>query len=337
MRVGLAGYGSAGRAIHAPLLARAGCTVVAVATSNPARVAEVHADLPSARVVDDLDALLAGGDLDLVVLATPSGAHAAHATRVLDAGLPVVVDKPLAVNAAEARAVVEHAERMGLALTVFQNRRYDPPFATLAEVVSGGLVGRPFRLELRWERWRPEPRHRWRERLPATEGGGILLDLHTHLVDMAVGVLGPVEAVFATLAARLSVAEDDAVLVCRHRGGVVSHVSATSLSGAPGPFLRLLGTSGAYLVGAAPDEPGVAHPELADDEAHCGWIYQGDRRQAVPGVAADQADFYRAVRAALRSTEPQPAMPVDPRDAVHTLEIIDAARLSAAQERVVLL
>ncbi len=335
LRVGLAGYGLAGREFHAPLLARAGLEVAAVATSNPERRAEASTDLPGARLVDDLDALLRVEGLDLVVLATPTGRHAEHARRVVDAGLPVVVDKPLAVGAREALAVVEHAAGAGVPLTVFQNRRYDAPFATLLEVVRSRAVGEPFRLELRWERWRPEPKRRWREVSTAAEGGGLLLDLHAHLVDAAVRCLGPVETVFATVASRTTVAEDDALLLCRHAGGAVSHLGATSLAGAPGPLARLLGDAGAYVVAGLEGEPS-SYPDLADaDEDHCGWIVRGVERVAVPRVPADEADFYRQLAVALGTPDPQAAMPVDPRDAVHALAVIDAARESAAGERVV--
>lgn len=333
--VGLVGYGSAGRGIHAPRLAEAGCRVVAVSTASSERAAQVHTDLPDAEVVPDLEALLAVPGLDLVVLASPSGVHAAQARAVVDAGLPCVVDKPLAVDAASAAGLVRHAERSSVPLTVFQNRRYDPEHATLQAVVDEGLVGEPFRLELRWERWRPVPRDRWRENAGAQEGGGILLDLHTHLVDAAVRLFGPVERVAATVAARTTHAEDDAFLLCTHASGAVSHLSATSLAAAPGPRVRLLGTGGAYVLADFEDE---AHPWTGQrdlDAEHCGWLYGGPHRVPVPRRASSQADYYRAVAAALTAPDPQAAMPVDPWDAVHVLAVVDAARVAAAEQRVV--
>ena len=94
VNVGLAGFASAGQGIHAPLLTAAGLHLAAVATANPERVEQARAAFPDARVVPDLDALLALDDLDLIVLATPSGLHAEQARAVIEAGLPVVVDKP---------------------------------------------------------------------------------------------------------------------------------------------------------------------------------------------------------------------------------------------------
>jgi len=335
MRVALAGFGSSGQTIHAPLLHEAGCDVVAVSTSDSARADAARAEFPGTEVVPRLDDLLAAPGVDLVVLATPSGGHAAQVRAVVDAGVACLVDKPLAVDADEAAAVVRYAASATVPLTVFHNRRYDPEHATVARVVADGLVGTPFRYEMRWERWRPVPKERWREQASATEGGGILLDLHSHLVDAAVQLFGPVETVFATVDARTTPAEDDAFLVCRHAGGVVSHLGATSLAGAPGPRVRLLGTEAAYVMADFTGEVHVWNGQADADPAHSGWLYRGDEREPVARGATTQADLYRAVSAALESPDPQAAMPVDPWDAVHTLAVIDAARVSAAQGRVV--
>jgi predicted dehydrogenase len=333
-RVGLVGYGGAGRAFHAPLLAAAGLDVAVVVTANPERAAQVRTDLPAAAVVPDLTTLLADGGLDLVVLASPTGVHVAQVHEVVDAGVPVVVDKPLGVDASSALEAVDAAQHQGVPLTVFQNRRYDPEFRTLARVVADRLVGDVVRAELRWERWRPVPKQRWRENAPPEEGGGLLLDLYPHLLDQVCVLFGPVETVYAELFAYTTVGEDTAFLSCRHTSGVVSHLGSTSLAAAPGPWLRLLGREGAYVVGGLNREPTAFADWLPADEAHLGWLVLADgSREAVARVPGDQADFYREVARAL--TQADAAMPVDPRDAVHTLAVIDAARTSAATGRVV--
>lgn len=335
VRVGLAGYGLAAQGFHAPLIRQAGLDVVAVATSDQARRANAERDLPGVALVADLDALLTVAGLDLVVLATPSGRHTEQALAVVAAGVPLVVDKPLSVDAQRALEVVDAAARAGVPLTVFQNRRFDPQHATLVEVIRSGTLGDVYRAELRWERWRPEPQNRWRETATAADGGGILLDLHSHLVDAAVQLFGEVEHVYAELAARTTQAEDEAFLACRHTGGAVSHLTTSWVSAAPGPRMRVLGSRAAFLLADFEGEPNP-YADLADaDPRHCGWVYRGSAREAVTRRACGQADFYRAVAAALDSDNPQGNMPVDPRDAVHTLAVIDAARTSAREHRVV--
>lgn len=336
-RVGLVGYGSAGRGIHAPLLAAAGCTVTAVVTRDHGRIAAAYGELPGVRVVPDLPALLAQeeGGLDLVVLASPSGVHVDQAEQVVAAGLPLVVDKPLAVDARQASRLTRRAERAGVALTVFQNRRYDRDVLTLRRLVGEGALGLVHRAEMRWERWRPRHDDQWRETASAQEGGGVLLDLHTHMVDAVTQVFGPVESVYAELAARTSVAEDEAFLACRHTGGVHSHLGVSSVAAVAGPRWRVLGTRASWVMGGLVGKPGDL-AELGDRRPeHCGWLADGTSRRPVVAPPADHADFYRQVVAALRSPDPQRAMPVDPWDAVRVLAVLDAARISARDGTVV--
>ena len=330
--VGLAGFGSAGRGIHAPLLQQSGMTIAVVATADPGRSEQVGNELPGARVVADLDALLAVGGLELIVLATPSGLHAGQARQCIDAGIAVVVDKPLATDATQAYGVVDAARAAGVALTVFQNRRFDAEHVAARETVGSGRLGEVFRHEFRWERWRPTPKDRWRENASAAEGGGILLDLHSHMIDAAVDLFGPIDTVYAEVAARTTVAEDDAFLACRHTSGVVSHLGATSVSAAPGPRVRILGRSGAFLLNQFEDDGADIYPDLAHaDTGQCGWIYAGQQRTPVTRPPGGQVDFYRQVGRALATPDPQAAMPVDPYDAVHALAVIDAARTSATR------
>lgn len=333
--VGLAGFGSAGRGIHTPLLQQAGMTIAAVATANPQRAQEASHDVPGVRVVADLDALLEVNGLDLIVLATPSGLHAAQARQCIDAGIATVVDKPLATDATLALGVVDAARAAGVALTVFQNRRFDAEHVAARQTVRSGRLGEVFRHEFRWERWRPTPKDRWRENASAADGGGILLDLHSHMIDAAVDLFGTINTVYAEVAARTTAAEDDAFLACWHTSGVVSHLGATSVSAAPGPRVRILGRSGAFLLNQFEDDGTDIYPDLANaDPGYCGWIYEGERRTPVARPVVGQVDFYRQVGAALATRDPKAAMPVDPYDAVHTLAVIDAARASAANRMV---
>ena len=242
--MGLVGYGMAGRLIHTPLINAAGLRVAVVATRDPERAAQARTDNPGVAIVDDHRALLARDDVDAVVLASPTGAHAAQALATIDRGLAVVVDKPLATGAHQAAHVVRAAQAAQVLLTVFQNRRYDPVQATLTEAVRAGRLGEIYRAELRWERWRPVPKDRWRESARAEDGGGLMLDLHSHLIDEAIQCFGPIATVWAEVHARTTVAEDDVVLVARHAGGTTSYLSASSVAAAPGPRI-----SGSFRLG----------------------------------------------------------------------------------------
>src|SRR3954469_23325256 len=101
VRVGLVGYGSAGRGIHAPLLREAGLEIRLVVTSDAGRRRQLAEEAPGAEAVDTPDELFGRPeDVDLVVLASPSGVHVEQATKALDAGLPVVAANPLPTDAA---------------------------------------------------------------------------------------------------------------------------------------------------------------------------------------------------------------------------------------------
>jgi predicted dehydrogenase len=335
-RIALIGYGMAGRDLHAPLMTQAGTAPAVVATRASERMAQAQADLPDVQLVPDLDAALATRP-DLVVLASPSGVHAEQALTCVRAGVPVVIDKPLAIDAEQARDVVDAAELAGVALSVFQNRRWDAENLTLARLLAAGDLGPVHRFERRWERWRPVPKERWREQLPATEGGGTLLDLGPHLVDAAIHLFGPVTSVYAELAARTTAAEDDVFLSLQHAGGVRSHLTASSVAGAPGPRTRVLGRHAAYVVTRFESEL-AAFGGFEDADGYCGWIVAGEDRRPVPAAPGGAVDFYRAVIAALDQPDPaarQAAMPVQPRDAVAVAEVLDAARVSAREGRAV--
>ena len=251
--------------------------------------------------------------------------------------MPVVVDKPLAVDGRQAADVVARAAALGVPLTVFQNRRWDAENLTLARLLADGTLGEVHRFERRWERWRPVPKDRWRENAPASEGGGVLLDLGPHLVDVALLLFGPAVAVYAETAAWTTRAEDEAFVSVEHASGVRSHLTASSVAGAPGPRTRVLGSAGAYVVTRFESE--VHAFGGFDDEPGCtGWLVAAGERTAVPTAPGGPGDFYPAVLGALAAPDAaaqQAAMPVDPRDAVATARVLDAARASAAERRVV--
>jgi predicted dehydrogenase len=341
LRVGLVGYGGAGRGIHARLLREAGQRVTHVVTRS--RAAQVESDWPGATVVPDVSTLLEhAGELDLVVIASPTGQHVAHVLAALDAGVHVIVDKPLATTSAEASRLVDASVRAGGRLTVFQNRRWDTEQLALLGLIESGALGRVHRFERRWERFRPEPQDRWKENDP--DAGGLLLDLGAHLVDSAVQLFGPVASVYAELAARTTPAVDDVFLAVVHASddgpGVISHLQAGALTGAPGPRTRVLGDRAAYLVTSFEGEP---TPFAALDDAyeegrrpgepvHEGWLVRGAEREPVPMPAGGHQDVYPAV---VRWVVDGGRPPVDPVDAVRTARVLDAARTSAAEGRVV--
>src|SRR4051794_10039082 len=336
VRFGLVGYGFGGRWFHAPLLASAPeiefLGVVTTSTERRALVAEEH---PGVALFDSLEDLVAAG-AEAVAISTPAATHTELTDRALALGLAVVCDKPFALDAAAARASVDRAERLGLALAPYQNRRWDSDFLTVRALVDRGALGTVTRFESRFERFQPEPG-------PPAAGGGTLLDFGAHLVDQALVLLGPVESVYAEFQVRDNGYDDDVFVALTHAGGAHSHLWGSWSQAAPGLRFRVSGTEAAYTVSGPMDGQETAllagRTPATDGDAwgaeppeRWGRLARGDERETVPTDRGRWDTFYPAFAAAVRGHGP---VPVDPRDAVATATVQDAARRSATDGVVV--
>jgi scyllo-inositol 2-dehydrogenase (NADP+) len=344
LQVGLIGYGLAGESFHAPFIATTpGLRLSVIVTANPDRqgaAARAHA---GAVIVESASRLWErAGDLDVVAIATPNRTHASLATEALEHGLHVVVDKPFATSVREAQALVAEASRRDRIITVFQNRRWDGDFLTLRRLLAEDAVGHPLRFESRFERWRPIPRDTWRERGAPEEAGGLLFDLGSHLIDQALVLFGPAVHVYAELDVRRAGVEvdDDSFVALTHANGVRSHLFMSAVAAQTGPRFRLLGSRATYVKwgmdpqeaklrdGQSPDTPGFGD----DPESHWGKLGAGDELQTVPTEKGAYRRFYKGVGDAVRGVSPPP---VSPHDAIATLAVIEAARRSSAEQRVI--
>jgi len=346
MRVAIVGYGLAGRFFHAPLIAATnGLEVSSIVTSNAARSEEAAVEHPGAQVVASVEDLWAATPPELVVVATANSSHVPVASAVIEHGVPVVVEKPAAITAADAAALVDRADRTHVVLTAFQNRRWDTDQLTLRRLMEEGALGEVVRYESRFERWRPnlDPA-KPRENLPPEEGGGVLLDLGVHLVDQAMALFGSVTEVYAEIDARRGApAEDDVFVALRHASGTVSHLHASAVTPSIGPRLRVQGTAGGFLVpNLDPQEAALragARPDTVEEwgkpeEWEYGRLIAGERSVPIPPEPGNWPRFYTLLRDALRNGGPPP---VDPRDAVETLRVLEAARRAAREHRIVVL
>jgi predicted dehydrogenase len=343
LRVGIIGYGLAGAVFHAPLVAATpGMTVAAVVTTSPQRQAQASRDFPTATIHATADALLADPtQLDLVVVATPNRVHAPLGIAALEAGLPVVIDKPIAPSVSDAQRLIATAQRTGKLLTVFQNRRWDNDFLTIRKLIAADLLGPITRLESRYERFRPVPKAgAWRERPEPEEAGGLLFDLGPHLIDQAILLFGPPLAVYAEVDARRSgaVVDDDTFVALRFAGGQVAHLWGSVIPRQPGPRFRVIGMRGIYekygldpqeealRTGARPGDAGWGRepPERWGRlVTEVGGLTLESRIETVPG---SYETYYLLLRDALLAGDHPP---VDPAESLAALRVIEAARESA--------
>jgi predicted dehydrogenase len=334
IRIGLIGYGFAGKTFHAPLIeATAGLALVAVASRDSAKVL---ADLPQVEVLADPLALATSADIDLVVIATPNDSHGPLARAALNAHKHVVVDKPFTLELEEARELKTLAERQSRLLSVFHNRRWDSDFLSVRHAIAEGVVGTVAHFESHFDRFRPEVRHRWRE--GSGPGSGIWFDLGPHLVDQAIQLFGIPSRVIASLARqRAGALSDDWAHVVLEYAGCRAILHAGMLVAGGVPRFVVHGTQGSLVkLKADPQEAQL----IAGMKPHApGWgvdpdelvVFDGTGKQRpVPAQHGDQSTYYAGIRAALRASAPNP---VPPLEAIGVMAVMEAAILAAQSGR----
>lgn len=339
LNVAIIGYGLAGAVFHAPLVAaEPRMRVAAVVTGSAQRAEQARAEHPGVRVFAHADELFAApGAADLVVVAAPNSAHAPLAHAALQAGLPVVIDKPMTPTAAQAADLVEAAQKAGLLLSVFQNRRWDGDFLTVRRLLDEGRLGEITRFESRFERWRPVPKGGWREVGGVEDAAGLLYDLGSHVVDQAVALFGPATVVHAELDTRRArvKSDDDTFVALLHDSGVRSHLWMSAVATDLGPRFRVLGSQAAYVkygldvqedalrTGMRPGDPqwGADEPELY------GTLGTPGETVTVETERGAYERYYAGIADAVLDGAPPP---VDPSDAVRSLGLLETARRLAA-------
>ncbi len=319
-----------------------GLTLASVVTSNKERAAQVRSSYPQAQVLASADDLF-GQAHDLAVIAAPNRHHAPLALRAIEAGMHVVIDKPLATNPAEGQRLADAAAEAGVVASVFHNRRWDGDFLTLRRLSDDGALGELLRLESRFERWRPEvDSGKWREGGGPQDAGGVLFDLGPHLIDQALELLGPARSVYAEVRElRPGVrVDDDLFLALEHESGASSHLWATMVAAQVGPRFRALGSEAAYMKygldvqeeslrsGAGPGDPGFGE----EPRESWGLLGTDDDTKLVETERGRYLTYYEGIEEAIRAAGPPP-VPLEA--GIETLRIIEAARKSAAERTVV--
>lgn len=341
VRTALFGFGISGRVFHAPLIhADSQYLLAAIVTGEPGRAAAARALYPNARIVptpEKLFSLVDAGDLDLdlSVIGTPPVTHKHLALAALERGLHVVVDKPFVPSSEEAEELITAAAGAGCVLTVFQNRRWDGDFLTLQQLIRDGKLGEVRTFESRFEWWMPNGFRNWRDEASLSEGGGILHDLGAHLIDQAVKLFGPVVEVHGETRRHgdpsQSDADQDSFVSLLHASGTRSRLWMNGQAPRPGPRFHVVGSHAAYTKwGLDGQENALAEGMLPSDPQYgvepqesWGTVGVGTSCTLEPTSPGAYPQFYSQLAQALQSGA---TVPVDPRDAVEVLRIIESAR-----------
>jgi scyllo-inositol 2-dehydrogenase (NADP+) len=322
VRTGLIGHGLGGRAFHDPLIRAAErLSLAAIATR---------------RSTPDAAALIADPEIDLIVISTPNYSHFPLAEAALEAGKHVVIDKPFTVTLAEADALIALARARERMLTVFHNRRWDGDFLTVQGLLASGRLGEVMRYEAHWDRFRPAIRPGWKEE--AGPGTGVLGDLGPHLIDQALLLFGPPDAVDGDLEMqRPGTAVEDYFAITLRYGNRRVVLTSSLLATAPRPRFGLYGTEGSFVkYGLDPQEPQAlagmspADPDFGVEDAHWhGTLTLADgTTERIPTERGDYLAYYEAVAAAILDGGP---VPVEPADARAGLAFIACVRAASRQ------
>lgn len=305
INVGLVGFGFAGRVFHAPMISSvAGLNLRAIVQRRGDDASSLYSNATQVRSVEEL---LAIPEIQLVVIATPNTSHYSLAKQCLIAGKDVVVDKPFTTTYAEATELVDLARQRGRLLTVYQNRRFDGDFRTISDLLAKNRLGRIVLFESHFDRYRLELRpDAWRERPEA--GSGIFFDLGVHLLDQALLLFGPPEAITADIRIeRRGGQVDDAFDVLLHYSQMRALLRASMIALAPDLRFLVRGETAAYVKhGIDPQEEVLKRGEVPgadswgkEKQQSWGLLQSLDGSERVETEPGDYRLFYQNVRDAI--------------------------------------
>ena len=222
-------------------LVKNGFTVQAVGSRSQASADAFAAEfgIPSAH--SSYEALVADPDVDIIYVSTPHPFHAANAALALNAGKHVLVEKPITVNAAEARALAALAESKNLLLLEAMWTRFLPHMARIRELIAADALGEVRSLIADHTQDLPDdPGHRINA---LALGGGALLDLGIYPISFASALFGPPETILASATFKDTGVDAQVATIFRYAGGQIA--SLLSASDTKGPnTASILGTAG---------------------------------------------------------------------------------------------
>lgn len=325
LRVGLLAYGAIGHEHNLAVQATPGLVLAAVCDTNPERLVAARELAPEAATFTDATEMLDAGLLDLVVVSTPPNSHAHWARQALERGIHVVLEKPMALTANECDDLIALAAAQDLLLIVYQNRRYDRDFVTLARLVNEGVLGEVFQYDC-FVGGYSKPCTYWHSDVAVS--GGAIFDWGSHFLDQMLTVMpGDVDFVTAMNHKRHwhhVTNADHAQVTVTFTDGRQSTFVNSDLAAARRPKFYVLGTLGA-LVG---DWDPAAEPAVADLPAILTLHRPDGSREQIPLDTVADFAFHASLANRLHDGATMAVRTEHSRDVV---SIMEAAEQSAAR------
>lgn len=258
-------------------------------------------------------------DVDAVIVATPPATHPEITLHFLRAGIPVLCEKPLAIDVLSARGMVEESARTGTLLTMASKFRYVPDITRAREIVQSGAIGEIILYENTFAS-RVDMSGRWNS-VAAISGGGVLIDNGTHSLDIARYLLGPIGQVLAVEGRRIQSVEveDTASIFFTTVHGVTGTIELSwSVSKERDSFIEVYGSEGTVRVGWKES----AYRLSGSDE----WVQFGNGYDKLEAMTAQVSNFLGAVR----GTEP---LLIQAEDGIASVAVVEAAYASLNSPR----
>lgn len=245
IKTALCSFGMSGWVFHAPFIAvNPGFELYAVweRTKNLAAAA-----YPSVKTMRSLDEMLEDDAIELVVINTPNVTHYEYATKALQAGKHIIVEKPFTVTVQEGEELIALAKERNKIISVYQNRRYDSDYRTVKKVVDEKLLGQIVEAEIHYDRYKEEIGPKLHKETPGP-GTGLLYDLGSHLIDQALQFFGMPDAIFADITIMRKVSKvDDYMELLLYYDGLRARVKSSYVVREALPSYIFHGTKGSFI------------------------------------------------------------------------------------------
>lgn len=335
------GYGFSGSVFFAPFLhLHEGFQLIGAVERKTKKIQKEYGYVKS---YDSVDELLMDERVELVVVNTPIGTHYDLARKVLEAGKHAIVEKTFTNNAAQALALYSLAKEKGLHLFVYQNRRFDSDFLTVEQVIASGRLGKIVEANISYDLYIPESRGDVHTEQP--ESGGEFNNRGSHVTDQAVKLFGLPDAVFADFAAfRPNSPVEDYFEVTLIYADKRVKIRATDISVANQPAYIIHGLKGTFLKsrsdiqeerllkGEQPD----SKPWSVEEEKELGVLTCfNDGKKVVETIPTEDGNYYNYFEAVYQTMRHDAPSPVTGWDGYKTMLVMDAARKSVAERKII--
>ncbi|MDF2567180.1 MAG: Gfo/Idh/MocA family oxidoreductase [Oscillospiraceae bacterium] len=338
LKVGIVGYGGMGSFHHSQISSiNEVMEVIACYDINPQKGKEGEGK--GLKRYEQLDALLADKNIDIILIATPNNFHKDISIQALKAGKHVICEKPVTMNAKELEEIINVAEKQNSIFSVHQNRRWDRDFRIVKKAIENAIIGTPFYIESRVQGSRGVPGD-WR--CVKEAGGGMLYDWGIHLLDQMMWLVdSPVVEVYAhLLSVKFPEVDDNFKLMLRFKNGISALIEVDTYTFINLPRWHVSGDAGTLVINdwdcngkivkantiEFKWEEGIVYTSAGPTKTMAPRPIETITEEELPQVQTDCRDYYRNFAGAVLGEQ---ELKVTPLQALRVMQVIDAAFYSA--------